>query len=341
MELSDSGDEIVQGGCFIHRLLRNARRGGFLLLLPLLLSAFSVGAWAQQVFKKVGSAGYAFLSIPVSARTAALGETSMALDGLGAEAIFSNPSAIGFAQSGHMFMVSYSPWIAETKHQAVAYVFQRSDVGFFGVSVIHLDIGEMQGTVNPDPTRTGSYIITEPFTADGIAIGFTYGRRLTDRFSFGVTGKFIQERISVYKSQNFGFDAGILYYTGFRSLRVAGGVRNFGVDAKYLEGVFKMPTDFRFGLAMEVYESSDRDHIVTLAGEALHPSDNDERINVGAEYGIARLVTLRGGYKFNYDEETWSAGLGLRVSSLNLDLSYSDLGRLGGNVRVTLAFAME
>jgi hypothetical protein len=260
---------------------------------------------------------------------------------VGSEALFSNPAAIGFVDNTHMIVASYSPWIAETKHQAIAYAFQHRSAGFIGLSVVRLDMGEMQGTINPDPLRTGSYIITEPFSADGIAFGLTYGRRLTERFSFGFTAKYIQERISIYRSTNLGFDAGILYYTGFRSLRVAGSVRNFGVDAKYLQGVFKMPTDFRFGAAMEVFGAGDRDHALTLGVEALHPSDNEERMNVGAEYWLAGVVAFRAGYKFNYDEETWSAGLGLQYSMTTLDFAYSNLGRLGGNVRITLGLNIK
>lgn len=310
-------------------------------IVPLLLVLAVERVAAQPRFKKVGSAGYTWLSIPVSARSSGVGETSLAFEPLGSEALFSNPAAIGFAEHTHMVAMSYSPWIAETKHQAIAYAFQRRSVGFIGLSIVRLDMGEMQGTINPDPMRTGSYIITEPFAADGIAFALTYGRRLTDRFSFGLTAKYIQERISVYKSTNFGFDAGILYYTGFRSLRVAGGVRNFGVDAKYLQGVFKMPTDFRFGAAMEVFGTEKREHALTLAFEALHPSDNEERINVGTEYWIAGIIAFRGGYKFNYDEETWSVGVGLKYSITMLDLAYSDLGRLGGNIRMTLAVNIE
>lgn len=331
-----------------HRMLNIARRvalqgthriGATLVLLLLFLSVVPLAA--QPKFKKSGSAGYVWLSIPVSARTSAMGETSLALYQLGSEALFSNPAGIGFAPHTHMVAVSYSPWIAETKHQAVAYAFQHRSFGFIGLSVVRLDMGEMLGTINPDPMRTGSYIITEPFSADGIAFGLTYGRRLTDRFSFGFTAKYIQERISVHKSTNQGFDAGILYRTGFQSLRVAGGVRNFGVDAKYLEGVFKMPTDFRFGAAMEIFGNEDRNHSLTLTFEAVHPSDNEERVNFGAEYWVANLLALRGGYKFNYDDETWSTGFGLRLTRLTLDLGYSDLGRLGGNVRMTLALNIE
>lgn len=311
-----------------------------ILMVMLLFLIGAVPLRSQGSFKKVGTAGYVFLGIPVSARTASLGEAVVAMEGLGADALFTNPGSVGFEHGTHLVSFSYSPWIADTRHEAAAYVYNASSAGVFGVSVDRLDMGEMTLTQNAVGTKIGMYNILGTFKADGIAIGLTYGRELTDRFSFGVTAKYVQERIWEYSSTNLVFDAGLLYYTGFQSLRIGGVVKNFGVDGKYLQGTFKMPTDFRFGAAMDIIGAEGGSSKLTLAVEALHPTDNDERINVGAEFWYQNMVALRGGYKFNYDEETWSAGLGIRWSGLGgplgLDAAYSNLGRLGGHVRVTL-----
>jgi len=48
---------------------------------------------------------------------------------------------------------------------------------------------------------------------------------------------------------------------------------------------------------------------------------------------------LRGGYKFFYDEETWSLGVGVTPSTqipVGVDFSYADYGRLGNILRFTL-----
>jgi len=314
-----------------------------LLLIPL-------AALAQPNFKKVGSAGYVFLTIPVGARTASMGEAAVALSDLGPEALFVNPGSLGFSSPGQKVSFAYSPWIAETRHEAVAYVWNGGNWGFLGIGIVRLDMGEIQGYRDPPSDvllggastgpKLGEYDYTGVFTADAMALGVTYGRRLTEKFSFGVTGKFVQERIDAYISNNIVFDGGMLYETGFGSLRVGGVVRNFGVESKYLEGVFKMPADFRFGAAMEIIGSAEADQRVTVTTEFLHPTDNDERINVGLEYCFDRAVFLRGGYKFFYDEESWSAGGGILWRMLSLDASYADLGRLGGNTRITLGITL-
>jgi long-subunit fatty acid transport protein len=66
--------------------------------------------------------------------------------------------------------------------------------------------------------------------------------------------------------------------------------------------------------------------------DALHPSDNTERLNVGTEYWIQNILALRAGYKFNYDEEGWTLGMGLKwkpnQNILNIDIAYTYYGRL-------------
>ncbi len=305
------------------------------LLIPALVLLPLLAAEGQNNFKKVGTAGYVFLEIPVSARTAALGEAASAVFD-GAAGVFGNPATIAVERSTQSISISYADWFADTKHEALAYAYDGGTYGVFALHIDRLDYGTMQGTVNPDPTTIGKYLVTDPFTADAYALGATWARNMTDRFSFGGTVKYVQERIADYRSTNVLVDAGIVYNTGFHSLRVAGAMRNFGVDSKYLQGVFRMPTEMRLGVAADVLGSPDEQHCVTVSVDAAHPSDNDERIDTGVEYVFGGEFFARAGYKINYDEESWSLGGGVRWSAFALDAAYSDYGRLGGILRITL-----
>jgi hypothetical protein len=62
-------------------------------------------------------------------------------------------------------------------------------------------------------------------------------------------------------------------------------------------------------------------------------------VNLGLEFSWNNLVSLRGGYKFFYDEETYSLGIGISPDfnvPVNLDFAYADYGRLGNITRFTL-----
>jgi hypothetical protein len=162
---------------------------------------------------------------------------------------------------------------------------------------------------------------------------------LTDKFSFGFTLKYVNEKIDIYSADNVVIDGGVLYYTGLGSLRIGATIQNFGTDTKFINDPFKMPSVFKLGAAAEILGDAKSDYSVTTIIEAIHPNDGDEKINTGIELSWKKIFSLRGGYKFFYDEETYSFGLGIRGESLmpvNFDFSISNYGRLGNVLRLTL-----
>lgn len=302
-----------------------------LIIIPLI----ATGQFTDD-FKKVGSTGFAFLEIPASARLAAMGEAGITLHDLGAEGMFVNPGLLGFSSKRHSIYFSVADWLVDTQHQSLAYALSMENLGVIGINVVYLDMGSMQGTRFADPENPGSYILTDMFSADAFAAGLTYARRMTDQFSFGGTVKYVQERIYEYSADNIVYDVGIVYFTGFRSLRVGGSVQNFGVETAFIGDNFKMPITFRLGLAMEALGSYDSPNRLTVVAENVHPSNNDVRYHFGVEYTWMDMFMVRGGYKLNYDEESFTGGLGLTYTGVTLDISYTEFGRLGSVVRFSL-----
>ncbi|AFH48729.1 Hypothetical protein IALB_1018 [Ignavibacterium album JCM 16511] len=306
------------------------------LLVSLIVSSFIF----SQDFKKTATAGFAFLEIPVTARTAALGESSIALSDMNSQGIFTNPSSIGFTELTHSFSASYSSWFADIKHYASSYSF-KSDLGVFAVGVVMLDYGSMPRTVAGGGQRV--YKILGSFDANSVSLGLGFSKMLTDRFSFGLVAKYVEEKIDVYNANNFLLDGGVLYYTGLGSLRIAASLQNFGTNSKFIADEFKMPIMLRLGAAAELVGQKDSDYRITIIAEALHPTDADERVNIGTEIGWNEMIILRAGYKFFYDEETFSFGVGLNPGlSLPViaDFSFADYGRLGNVLRFTLQLGL-
>ncbi|MCX6151179.1 MAG: PorV/PorQ family protein [Ignavibacteriales bacterium] len=295
-------------------------------------------ATAQQDFKKTSTSGFVFLEIPISARTAALGETAIALDDMNSDAIFSNAGGLGFSKQKHCLSLSYSPWFADIKNYAASYSFS-SELGVIAVGAILLDYGSMPRTVKAGQRL---YDIQGTFNADALALMVGYSKMLTDRFSFGIAVKYAREKIDVYSVNNMLFDGGVLYYTGLSSLRIAATIQNFGTNAKYINDEFRMPSWLRLGAAAEVFGDFNSDYRVTTSLELVHASDNDERINAGAEAAWKNILIIRGGYKFNYDEETYSLGIGLTPPGVpaKFDVAYADYGRLGNILRFTIQLGM-
>jgi hypothetical protein len=63
-----------------------------------------------------------------------------------------------------------------------------------------------------------------------------------------------------------------------------------------------------------------------IAFDLVQPRDYDQQYNIGLEYGFKNLLFLRGGYKINYDEESYSLGFGLNYDGYRIDYAYSDFG---------------
>ena len=109
-------------------------------------------------------------------------------------------------------------------------------------------------------------------------------------------------------------------------------IRNYSSQIKYYEENFQLPLTFAISFGMDVLDliSEEHQNSLILAVDAIHPRDYTERIHLGGEYWFKNMFALRAGYKFNYDEEGLTAGVGLKYTiagtSIKLDYAYSDLG---------------
>ena len=308
-----------------------------IILNILLINVYKLNA---QDFAKTGTSGFTFLQIPTTARVAALGEASISLSDMNSEGIFSNPAITGFTNSTHSFSASYANWFADIRNYGTSYTY-NSPYGVFGFGFILMDYGTMQRTEK----AVGQKVFTTlgDFTANSISASLTYSKMLTDRFSFGIGIKYVQEKIYLYKADNILFDGGVLYHTGFHSLRLAATLQNFGTNSKFINYVFKMPSVLKLGASFELWGDYQSEYRSTIIVEAIHPNNADERVNLGTELSWKNIITLRGGYKFFYDEETYSFGLGINPQlevPVNFDFAFSDYGKLGNIMRFTLQLGM-
>jgi len=294
--------------------------------------------------QRVGTAAVQFLKIGVGARAVGMGESFVAIAN-DASALFWNPAGIVEFQQNELF-VSHINWLVDIKHDFIGYVHHLNATNSLGISVTALYTDDMQETTEYQPTGTGNY-----FSFGDVAVGLTYGRKMTDRFSFGITLKYFQETLAEFKMHGVMIDLGTFYWTGFGTSRFAVCVSNFGNQVKPTgsftnrDGAkinefqsFSPPTIFKVGFATELVQTAE--HRVTTAIQLNHPNDNAENVNLGLEYGWRNYFCIRGGYKLNVDEETFSAGIGckvpLKIIDLSFDFAYSDFGRLGNVSRFSI-----
>ncbi len=331
------------------------RKSIFFILLALLTTS-------GYGFNKTGSSAAQFLKIGVGARASALGESFVAMAD-DPTCLFWNPA--GLVLTGRPEILgTHTEFFADLSHEFVGIVLPLGEFSAMGLSVIALNSGEMEVTTIAEPEGTGAY-----FSYGGIAVGITYAQFLTERFSTGVTVKYVQERAHNENAGAVAFDVGTLLDTEFLGVRIGMCMSNFGggmklagadlitssdvdpqlggnpeTDARLETGSWPLPLNFRVGIATELMGEdgicSSEAHRVVIALDGVYTSDNVEKGSMGMEYEFARTLALRVGYKLNYDEQTLSYGGGLRKEvggiELKIDYALAKHGRLGDVHRLGL-----
>ena len=187
---------------------------------------------------------------------------------------------------------------------------------------------------------------------------------MTDRFSFGITVKHVQENLAGNILQTPMMDMGTFYWTGYKSLRFSASLSHFGIQAKP-DGVFSKrsldpdtgeesvvetefqefspPSIFRVGAAMDLIDKPGQSMILAL--QLNHPVDNAENIATGLEYTFMNMMYVRTGYRINKVEQNYSFGFGLKAPVgpiiLHIDYAYSNFIHLTDPVRFTLGLSIK
>jgi long-subunit fatty acid transport protein len=301
---------------------------------------------------KVGTSAAQFLKVGVGCRAAALGGAYVAIAD-DAAALFWNPAGLSRLDHNELLLM-HADWLADTNYNfgGVVMTFGGNALGIY---LTALNYGEWEVTTVDEPDGTG-----EIMDASDIALGASYARSLTDRFSFGFSVKYIRQDIWHMNAQGFAFDVGTLYVTRFNNMRIGMSMANFGnkmemggKDARVFHDVdpglsghnesitayletdqWDLPLNFRVGLAMDVLPGDPLRW--TVAVDALHPNDNNEAVNFGSEVMLNDLVAIRGGYKAigrEDSEEGLTFGGGIQYpltmgTAVKIDYAYSDWGRL-------------
>jgi hypothetical protein len=298
--------------------------------------------------QRAGTSTAQFLKIGVGGRAAALGDAFVAIAN-DASALYWNPA--GLAQfHENQIIFSHNMWVVDINHEFLGAVYHLDENNSLGLSLVALTMQDMKVTTEFAPFGTGEY-----FGFSDLGISVTYSRKMTDRFSFGGTVRYIEETLDKLKMRGLMIDLGTYYWTGLGSTRFAVTVSNFGNQLApdgevVLVGnreksewqTFSPPTIFRIGFALEPIETEE--HKLTTAIQLNHPNDNSENLALGVEYCWNKMLFARSGYKLNVDEQNFSFGIGLNVpisfAKFNLDYAYSKFTRLGSTHRFSIILGL-
>jgi hypothetical protein len=323
----------------------------------------STGGFAQErENQKLAQTGFQFLSVVSDARAASLAEAMTSLQ-IGSSALFFNPA--GMADMTTLFDLSFSDnnWIADIHHNTFSLAIRPfgGSYGILGFSAQSVNYGKFYGTRVNTATPLG-YEDTGTFELSALALGVGYAKQLTDRFSFGLQARWVQQDLGDHeflvtseadsstslrqvaiKLEPFVFDFGTQFKTGIKSLVFGMSVRNFSKEVKYVEEGFQAPLVFTLGISMNVMdlvEGAPLDQSLYVSVDASHLRDHPEQMKVGLDYRLMKVLSLRGGYLANNDLDGFTFGLGVSRYGFAFDYAYTPFGVFDKVQRLTARFSL-
>ena len=327
----------------------------FLLLLPF-------AAQAQLG----GRAALPFLSLPVSAQTAALGGMTASARSTDPTQFFASPALLN-ADMDNAVGVSYVAYVSDIKQSTLAYAFNTQKRGRFALGLTYVNYGSLD-SYDASGNSLGSFSVNDYALA--AADSYTWGR-----FTAGITGKLAVSSIAGARAVALAADAGVLYKPGEQDFTVGLVVKNAGGMLKPYPGVVRepLPLDVQLGTTVKPEHMPLRftftaHHLqkwdiqyldptastTSAAGDTVRARKNfgdnlARHLTVGAELLLGKGLSLRLGYNHLQARELRLASVGggaglsfgakIRIAQFQLDYTYATLQAAGTSNYFTLSHA--
>lgn len=290
---------------------------------------------------QTGEIAFNFLRLPFSSHVAALGGNNISIIDDDITLTAHNPALLINA-SDNTLNLNYMTYMSDSKVAGAAYnhVFGERAAG--AVYARYVDYGEFEG-YNEDNIYTGT------FSAKDMEFAISYSYLLSDKWSGGVSGKFIYSKYETMSAIALGVDLGLNYFDEERDFSASLVLKNLGGQVKaYEEKTEKMPLDVAVGFTKRLAHAPIR---LSVTLNNLHKwSDDDfynadgskdgfgqklmKHITIGADFLFSERFYAAVGYNYRMtkelstDNSKWdgmSIGAGFNTKRVKIGASYSKL----------------
>ena len=280
-----------------------------------------------------GSAAVPFLRISPGARPAGLGESFVAVAN-DANATYWNPSGLANLEGSHFSFMHMLVW----EDMIYDYLTMASSIdenSCFGVNIIMLNSGAIAVTGEDESGFYRADSDAGSYSYNSMAVALSYGMKIDESFSYGISAKIINDRIADESAQTLALDLGMKYLLG-EYISAGLCLQNAGPAIKNET----LPLTARAGLAY-LNESA------TVAFEGDYYLDSGiVKLGIGAEYYIGDTFAPRIGYKFQLPSTDnalsgLTLGAGFRMEGYQIDYAYCPSPVLGVSHRISVTIKLK
>ena len=284
-----------------------------------LLVIFFLLLCSMQLFAKgIGTTVFQILQMPTSACDAALANTTVS----GEDSALQSPAIIPFVPRS--IILTHAIYLEDTKYSVGAVNIPFNDKMGINVSFCYFDLGSMNKTIE----YNGGYSEIGEFNANDKVVNVSYGTKLGDKFSAGLSLKYVSQSIDdVSYSQIAGGVSGLYFFSDSTFLNA--GINNFGPDVKG----YSLPTNLYCGIVGPI---SDKSTGIIQIDDYYNDDFFDLKAAVETIFGD--IFVLRFGYIFYSNDyrgtndsiiTNLTVGAGLKIKGFFVDYSWLPKGDLG------------
>lgn len=263
---------------------------------------------ATAAFRSEGKTGLSFLKIGVDARAVGMGEAYTAITA-DASATYWNPAGLVSARRSNV-LFNHNQWIQGIKGEFAALSLRRGKTAW-AVHVRSFNISDIPVRVIPSENPV------EETSAHYLSAGISYSRQLNSQINFGVTAKYLFEKIFTESASGVALDIGFIYHSPFPNLKMGAVIQNMGRMGKFRNERTRLPMVTRLGVVYRIYPL--QGVIANLALDFVKPLEENIRLHMGSEFILWKQLVLRAGFQDGYEARGYTAGVGIRRSAIRLD----------------------
>jgi len=213
---------------------------------------------------------------------------------------------------------------------------KKNKTGVFGLQLSNFNMDGLKGygdTPSDEPQWE--------FDSQSLILAAGYSYAVTERFSAGLSAKFINEKIDIDDAQGFAFSAGVNFKDVLlENLKFSVALTDLGHMGKMNKVSSDLPTSILAGVAYTKVLGS-FDLSVALSNKSIL-KDEDHFLNGGVEVSYLKRFFVRGGYRMENEGRPFSVGLGLVVSSFTFDYALTPFSDdIGTNHGVSIGYTFN